>query len=269
VASSRTRTSQRDRQLAERAYKLRAAETSGDGLTLSGYAAVFDRPTRIDSWEGCFDEQIARGAFRKTIAERKPVLMYNHGRNAAIGDIPIGSITTLREDARGLCVEARLFDNDLVKPVRDAIAGGAIDGMSFRFEPIIEEWDESGPVPMRTIRELACPELGPVNFAAYTDTSVGVRSEDRDVVVVVTDDDDDDDCCVDCPSCGAECADDANFCATCGAIMPSSTATPDPAASMAPGRSAGDPEDAPATATRPTTPHLTRAQFALTLEQYR
>ena len=72
----------------------------GDGLTLSGYAAVFDTPTRIDSWEGRFDEVIARGAFRKTISERMPILQWNHGNDPAVGQVPIGAIKTIREEDR-------------------------------------------------------------------------------------------------------------------------------------------------------------------------
>nr|MBP9053593.1 HK97 family phage prohead protease [Ilumatobacteraceae bacterium] len=78
----------------------------------------------------------------------------------------------------GLFVRARMFDNPRVEPIRQAIAGGAIDGMSFRFRVTREEWDESGDddVPVRTIRELDLFELGPVVFPAYEATSVGVRS---------------------------------------------------------------------------------------------
>lgn len=151
------------------------AETEGDGLTLEGYGAVFNSPTRIDSWEGLFDETIAPGAFAKTIAERTPVVQFDHGHHPAIGSIPIASIEDLREDRHGLLLRARLHDNDLVKPVRDAIASGAINGMSFRFRVIKEELDESGDVPLRTIREVALFELGPVVFPAYADTTVGVR----------------------------------------------------------------------------------------------
>ena len=43
-------------------FEVIRSDDGGDGLTLTGYAAVFDTPTRIDSWEGCFDESIARGA---------------------------------------------------------------------------------------------------------------------------------------------------------------------------------------------------------------
>ena len=154
-----------------------------DGLHLEGYAAVFGAPTIIDSWEGRFAERIRKGAFAKTIRERTPVLQFDHGSHPTIGSIPLGRITELREDDYGLYVSAELFDNDLVKPVRDAIAGGAINGMSFRFRVIQDEFDRDAPwakkfgddVEGRTLVEVAMPELGPVVFPAYEETSVGVR----------------------------------------------------------------------------------------------
>lgn len=159
-----------------RAARFELAEEHDDGFTLEGYAAVFDTPTRIDSWEGQFDEQLARGAFSKTISERKPVLQFDHGRDVATGSVPIGAIEVLREDERGLFVRARLHDNSRVEPIRQAIASGAIDGMSFRFRVLREDWDESGDVPKRVIREVELYEVGPVVFPAYEATTVGVRS---------------------------------------------------------------------------------------------
>lgn len=157
-------------------FELRATEDTDDGFTLEGYAAVFDTPTRIDSWEGRFDESLVRGAFAKTIKERKPVLQFDHGHDSRTGSVPIGAIDELREDDHGLFVRARLHDNDLVKPIRDAITSGAIDGMSFRFRVLREDWDETGETPHRSIREVDLFELGPVVFPAYESTSVGVRS---------------------------------------------------------------------------------------------
>lgn len=158
-------------------FELRSID-EGDGLTLSGYAAVFDTPTRIDSWEGRFDEVIARGAFRKTISERMPILQWNHGNDPAIGQVPIGAIKTIREDARGLFIEARLHDNDHVRPIRDAIASGAVTGMSFRFQVIRDAWDDLPEVPVRTVKEVRLLEAGPVAFPAYEATTVGVRDAD-------------------------------------------------------------------------------------------
>lgn len=172
--------------LLERSYTFERDDTPNDGRTLFGHAAVFDRKTRIDSWEGRFDEKIAPGAFAKTLRERQPKLMFNHGRGF-IGDLPIGAFTTLQEDKRGLYVEARLHDNMWVEPIRQAIESGAIEGMSFRFQVIREEWDPAPPwempdgskqIPLRTLVEVKLAEAGPVVFPAYPQTNVGVRSLD-------------------------------------------------------------------------------------------
>ena len=154
----------------------RAASGEGDGLTLEGYGAVFDTPTRIDSWEGKFDEVIARGAFAKTLKERTPVIQFDHGHHPVLGSVPIGAVDVIREDSHGLFVRARLHDNWMTQPVRDAIASGAIDGMSFRFQVVKEAIDESGDTPVRTVTEVKLYEVGPVVFPAYESTSVGVRS---------------------------------------------------------------------------------------------
>lgn len=180
-----------------------------DGLTLDGYAAVFNRVTVIDSWEGRFKEKVAPGAMKKSFRERKPVIQFDHGRHSLIGSIPIAQVTSVAEEVDpvrapegGAHVIARLHDNWLIQPLRDAIASGSIDGMSFRFEVVRETWhdaagkritdeaalrdllrttwDEGFPedeLPVRTLVELKVRELGPVVFPAYDDTSVGVRCE--------------------------------------------------------------------------------------------
>ncbi|MER5912325.1 HK97 family phage prohead protease [Streptomyces sp. NPDC001982] len=170
-------------------------EGEGDGLTLEGYAAVWDQPTQIDSWEGEFTEQIRKGAFRKSIREKMPVLQFDHGYHRLIGSIPIGAIEELTEDDQGLYVRARLSDNWLIEPVRDAIRDRSITGMSFRFNVLRDEWrDKDGKVlspvevskllwkpgdrgPLqRTLVEVRVHELGPVVFPAYAGTSVDVRA---------------------------------------------------------------------------------------------
>lgn len=161
-------------------FTLERAAESGDGLTLEGYAAVFDSPTEIHSWEGDFVETVKRGAFARTIAARTPVMQFDHGKHPLIGSIPLGVIKSLREDENGLYVKARLSDNWLIQPVRDAIADGAIDGMSFRMNVKADKWTPAlrGGLPRRDVTEVMCPELGPVVFPAYLDTAVGVRSDE-------------------------------------------------------------------------------------------
>lgn len=181
---------------------------AGDGLTLDGYGAVFNRETVIDSWEGRFREKISPGAMKKSFRENPPKIQYDHGRHPLIGSIPIAAVERIAEEADpdlapdgGAHVVGRLHDNWLVEPVRDAIASRSIDGMSFRFGVVKERWfgpdgkeirDEEAlrealrrtwyeDVPddellLRDLKELRVPEIGPVMWPAYEETSVGVRS---------------------------------------------------------------------------------------------
>ncbi|WP_406730900.1 HK97 family phage prohead protease [Streptomyces sp. NBC_01794] len=182
-------------------------EPEGDGRSLTGYAAVFGEDTEIDSWEGRFVETIRKGAFRKTIRESTPVMQFDHGHHPLIGSIPIGSIEDLREDDQGLYVEARLSENWLIEPVREAIAQQTVNGMSFRFEVVRDEWRDGagklvkadelmdllwmpgdrGPL-RRELIELKCRELGPVVFPAYAGTAVSVRGRGMAAELVRSDD---------------------------------------------------------------------------------
>ncbi|GGR52035.1 phage major capsid protein [Streptomyces roseolus] len=172
-------------------------EEHGDGRSLSGYAAVFNTATEINSWEGKFSETIAPGAFRKTLRERTPIMQWDHGRDTRVGSTPIGVYTSLVEDERGLKVEGRLFNNPVVEPVRQAIEAQAVRGMSFKFAVTRDRWTDNagnvvrdqelyellydagdrGPLT-REIQEVKLFEAGPVSTPAYSQTSVGVRSAD-------------------------------------------------------------------------------------------
>ena len=161
------------------------AEASDDGLTLDGYGATFGDWTEIYDRSGSFMEQIAPGAFKRTIGQRTPVLQFDHGAHPLIGSIPLGRITSISEDAHGLRVKARLSDNWLVEPVRDAIRDGAVTGMSFRFRVVADQWEQRDGQDFRTITEVELYEVGPVVFPAYESTTVGVRS--RQTALALTD----------------------------------------------------------------------------------
>lgn len=150
---------------------------SRDGRTLEGYAAVFNSPTRIRAVGGDFDETILPGAFKRSLAERTPILQWDHGRDPAVGTAPIGDVEDLREDDHGLFVRARLYDHPSTERVRMAIAGRSVKGMSFRFGVPDggEAWSTRDGVEQREIRDADVHELGPVAFPAYATTSVSVR----------------------------------------------------------------------------------------------
>lgn len=153
--------------------------SKGDGRTLEGYAAVFNSPTRIRDLGGDFEETIRPGAFKRSLAARTPILQWDHGKDPRVGTVPIGAIDHLSEDSQGLHVRARLFDNQVVEPVRQAIEARAVKGMSFRFGVPDggDTWTRrSGDIDLREIGDADVHELGPVAFPAYDNTSVSVRS---------------------------------------------------------------------------------------------
>lgn len=174
------------------------SEEDGDGFTLDGYGATFNSPTVIDSWEGRFKEVLVPGSWKKTLRERTPRLQFDHGMHPLIGSIPIGRITSITEETEGVHVIARLSDNWLIAPVRDAISEGAVDGMSFRFAVVRDEWKHADgktakpdevlsslwssdnvsedELLTRYLKEVKVSEVGPVVWPAYESTSVGVRS---------------------------------------------------------------------------------------------
>lgn len=190
-------------------FALRADDDDpGDGMTLDGYAAVFNRETIIDSWEGRFREKLSPGSMKKSFREKPPKIQFDHGRHPLIGSIPIAALRSITEDTDpvlapegGAHVIARLHTNWLIEPVREAIASQSVDGMSFRFGIVREVWyDAAGKqirdeealremlrrtwyedvpddeLPLRDLREVKVQELGPVVWPAYQATSVGVRS---------------------------------------------------------------------------------------------
>lgn len=160
--------------------QLRQDEQSSVG-TLAGYFVRFNEWTEINNpVEGHFREQIAPGAFTKTLAERgrDVQVLFNHGLDPQVGSKPLGVPTVLREDAEGVYAEVPLDDTSYNRDIAASLRSGALRGQSFRFrgirENVIERGEAGIPEVIRT--EVALKEFGPVTFPAYAGTSVALRS---------------------------------------------------------------------------------------------
>ena len=154
-------------------------DNEGGMRTLTGTPIVFNEWTVIRGWEGHFRERIKPKALKVTLAERgdRVKVLFNHGMDPAIGSKPLGKPSRMDTDKHGLHVEVPLSDTTYNRDLQTLIADGALDGMSFRFDVISDEWDLlEEDVPERTITELRLHEFGPVTFPAYEATTVGVRS---------------------------------------------------------------------------------------------
>jgi len=144
----------------------------GDTISVSGYAAVFNSETIIG---GSYREQIAPGAFADAIGRDDVMFLINHD-GLPMARTKSGTLT-LAEDERGLYMSAELDSSDPdVRAIVPKMKRGDLDKMSFAFSPEIQSWDDSGDMPLRTIRQASLYDVSIVTYPAYQDTDIGLRS---------------------------------------------------------------------------------------------
>jgi uncharacterized protein len=151
-----------------------AAEIRADGkeIRVAGYAAVFNQVTDIG---GMFREIIAPGAFDEAIGRDDVVFLINHD-GLPLARTRSGTLK-LSQDSKGLRMETVLDATDPdVQSIVPKMKRGDLDKMSFAFWPEVQEWDESGDVPVRTIRKASLHDVSIVTTPAYDGTSIGLRS---------------------------------------------------------------------------------------------
>ena len=139
-------------------------EVRSDGRTIVGLAVPFDQPTDI----GQYVETFRFGAFTRTIVERgsKVRLLSQHVTTAN----PLGRATLLREDARGLVIEARVSETQAGTEALALIADGALDGLSIGFTPVRDNWSTDRRNVDRL--EVKLHEVSLVTFQAFESAKV-------------------------------------------------------------------------------------------------
>lgn len=147
--------------------------SEGGKLVAAGYAAVFNK---LSQNLGGFVEQVAPGAFTKTIQEQDVRGLFNHDASALLGRSGAGTLR-LEEDGTGLHYEIDLPDTTVGRDVAALLERGDITGSSFGFRTIDDEWGETPDgFPLRTLRQVSARDVGPVTFPAYLDTTSALRS---------------------------------------------------------------------------------------------
>lgn len=162
---------------------LDGVEIRADGQReISGYASVFNIEAEIDGWFGGWREEVAPGAYAKTIQEHDIRALWNHNTDVVLGRNRAKPSPTLdlMEDSHGLRAVIHPPDNNWGQPVWDAIERGDVTGMSIAFRAIKYEWQRapkgSNELDKRIIREAQLFEVSPVTFPAFEATSVSARS---------------------------------------------------------------------------------------------
>jgi len=140
---------------------------------IRGHAAVFGS---MSEDLGGFREQIAPGAFKKTIGDNPDVrALVNHDPNYVLGRTRAGTLR-LAEDNTGLAIEIDSPPTTWARDLEVSMRRGDVDQMSFGFRAIRDSWTEDAAGPVRTLREVALVDVSVVTFPAYTSTAAAVRA---------------------------------------------------------------------------------------------
>jgi uncharacterized protein len=138
---------------------------------ITGYAAVFNE---LSENLGGFREQIAPGAFAKTIQTADVRALWNHDPNFVLGRNKSGTLQ-LAEDERGLRIEIIPPDAQWAKDLIASMKRGDVDQMSFGFRTIEDEWETRGGENIRTLKEVELFDVSIVTYPAYPQTEAQAR----------------------------------------------------------------------------------------------
>jgi uncharacterized protein len=149
--------------------EIRATE-NGDGMTFAGYAWRYNSP----SLPLPFTERIAPGAFTRSLKSRADIRAYvNHNDELLLGSTRAKTLR-IEDRADGGYVEIDLPDTTWGRDIRTLTERGDIQGMSFGFSTVRDDWSDDGTE--RTLVEAKIWEVSVVTgVPAYPATSAGIR----------------------------------------------------------------------------------------------
>ncbi len=151
-------------------------KTSSGGLKFEGYASVTETPYEVMD----FQETIARGAFKRTLADKAHVVFLINHEDLPLASTESGTMT-LTEDVRGLKVDAEFEPTDPdVQRIVPKLKRGDLKEMSFAFRATQQDWDEG--MTNRLIREVTMHrgDVSLVTHGANSATSATLAQRSAD-----------------------------------------------------------------------------------------
>jgi HK97 family phage prohead protease len=165
-------------------------ERSGDGRTVTAYAAAFGSAYEVRDHEGHYDELINSAAFNKVLARAGAIdnvqVHYNHGLTlwgtpSDRYSMPIGTPLEIKPDGRGLLTRTKYAKTELGDEILELWRSGAIRGQSFRgsvYQSVTRTRTGPNGRPVIERMSLGLREYGPTPSPTNADAGlVAIRSQ--------------------------------------------------------------------------------------------
>lgn len=157
----------------DRQYRAFDVRAEPDGMTVEGYAAVFDAPDVMYEADGVkYSEVVQRGAFDE--AQMNDVVLNFEHKGKPLARTKNGTLR-LTVDDHGLKAVADLSSTAESRSLYDEIKAGLIDKMSFAFTVSKESYDKATRTrSIMGIKRLF--DVAAVTWPAYNSTAITARS---------------------------------------------------------------------------------------------
>lgn len=145
-----------------------------EGKKFIGRAVVYNSPSK--PIYGSFVEEIIPGAFDESLRSGRDVYCsIDHDCRKLLGRISAGTLA-LKPDDKGITVEVPYADYSYARDLAIAIQRQDLDGMSFIFDVLDDQWSMKDGKRHRAVKQADLYEVAFVFDPAYPATDAGMRS---------------------------------------------------------------------------------------------
>lgn len=169
-------------------FRMHDAKMTSEGdMIVAGYVNQTEQFSQELGLAKRFKEKISKGAFQRAISksDRDIDFLAEHDSSVVLASTKNGTLD-LKEDDKGLYMEARVINTSAGRDWYEMISSGLITNMSFGFQSINDEWRSVGEnLFERTINDLELFEVSAVRNPAYAQSSIsnrGFDTSDEDIV---------------------------------------------------------------------------------------
>ncbi|WP_220388964.1 phage major capsid protein [Bacillus nitratireducens] len=158
--------------------RLDGVKQNADGsLFVSGYVNKTGTWSQVLGRNTKFIEQIRSGAFKRALERAENIdFLYEHDNKKILANTQSGKLV-LREDDKGLYMEATISKTTWGQDAFELIKDGIIQKMSFGFRTLKDKVTKgTNGIYERVVHELELTEISAVRFPAYVQSSIQARS---------------------------------------------------------------------------------------------
>lgn len=158
-------------------FELKELSFNSEGRTISGYAAIFNNKDKAG-------DILLKGCFAKSIQDRGPesqandkiIMLWQHDMHE-----PIGRISVLREDEKGLYFEAVIDDVERGNQAIKQLESGTLNQFSFGYSYVWEKCEYDNERDALLVKEVVLYEISVVSIGCNGETEyLGLKSEGSD-----------------------------------------------------------------------------------------